>query len=126
MKATYFDFTVRDIGQARRFFEHVLDWRFVRFPMPYEYYRIEAGPASEPGIDGGIGAVEDAPVAGSAPATHITVEVEDLRATLAKVTANGGSVIEPEMPIPGVGWYATCAEPGGLRFGVMQAHAHAA
>jgi hypothetical protein len=29
--------------------------------MPYEYYRIQAGPAGEPGIDGGNGAVKDAP-----------------------------------------------------------------
>lgn len=24
------------------------------------------------------------------------------------------------LPIPGIGWYATCAEPGGLVFGLMQ------
>ena len=55
MKPTYFDLTVRDIGQARKFFQAVFDWKFERFPMPYEYYRIQAGPGSEAGIDGGIG-----------------------------------------------------------------------
>jgi predicted enzyme related to lactoylglutathione lyase len=35
---------------SRRFFEAVLDWRFERFPMPYEVYRIAAGPdCAEPG-----------------------------------------------------------------------------
>ena len=42
MKPTYFDFTVANATEAKRFFEHVLGWRFERFPMPYEYYRITA------------------------------------------------------------------------------------
>jgi hypothetical protein len=25
------------------------------------------------------------------------------------------------MAVPGIGWYATCAEPGGLLFGLIQA-----
>jgi len=28
------------------------------------------------------------------------------------------------MQIPGIGWYATCAEPGGLLFGMIQADAN--
>ena len=90
MKPTYFDLTVRDVDQAKTFFEKVLGWRFAKFEMPYEYYRIQAGPEGEAGIDGGIGGA-------------------------------GGHVVEPRMPIPGIGWYATCAEPGGLKFGLIQA-----
>jgi uncharacterized protein len=121
MKPTYFDLTVRDLGAARRFFEAALGWRFERFPMPYEYYRIQAGPADEPGIDGGIGALADTEVMGGLPNATLTVPVPDLDAALARVTQAGGSVIEPRMPIPGIGWYATCGEPGGLRFGLIEA-----
>lgn len=32
----------------------------------------------------------------------------------------GGRIVEPKMPIPGIGWDATCAEPGGLRSGLIQ------
>ena len=120
MKPAYFDLTVHDVGQAKEFFEEIFGWRFERFPMPYEYYRIQAGPADEPGIDGGIGAVKDAPIAGEMPVTQLTVPVADLDEAIAKVLACGGRVIEPRMPIPCVGWYATCAEPGGLRFGMIQ------
>lgn len=120
MKPTYFDLTVRDLGQARSFFERVLGWRFEKFPMPYEYYRIQAGAEEEPGIDGGIGALEDAPVSGGIPMTQVTVPVPNLDEVMAQVEANGGKIIEPRMVIPGIGWYATCAEPGGLRFGVIQ------
>ena len=42
MKPTYFDLTVSNLEDARKFFEQVLGWRFEKFPMPYEYYRIWA------------------------------------------------------------------------------------
>ncbi len=120
MKPTYFDLTVHDVSQALKFFEEIFGWKFEPFPMPYEYYRIQAGPEEEPGIDGGIGAVKDAPIANGMPMTQVTVPVANLDEVISKVQASGGRVIEPRMPIPGVGWYATCAEPGGLRFGIIQ------
>ncbi len=125
MKPTYFDLTVSDVGQARAFFEATLDWRFQKFDMPYEYYRIQAGAESEPGIDGGIGAVKDAAVSQGRPMTQVTVPVVNLNEVLARVVANGGSIAEPRIPVPGIGWYANCAEPGGLRFGLIEADAAA-
>ena len=125
VKPTYFDLTVSDLAAARRFFEGVLGWRFEKFSMPYEYYRIQAGPTGEPGIDGGIGAIKDAPLAAGRPTTQVTVPVRNLDEVLAKVERNGGKVMEAKMAIPGIGWYATCAEPGGLLFGVIQADAAA-
>jgi predicted enzyme related to lactoylglutathione lyase len=121
VKPTYFDLSVRDLGAARRFFETVLGWRFERFPMPYEYYRIQAGPPDEPGIDGGMGAVVDAPLAAGRPLAQLTVPVPRLDTVISRVLEAGGRVVEPRMPIPGVGWYATVAEPGGLCFGLIEA-----
>ena len=121
MKPTYFDLTVPDVAKAKAFFEAVLGWRFQKFVMPYEYYRIQAGPESEPGIDGGIGAVKDAPLSDGRPLTQVTIPVTSLSETLSRVVAYGGSVVEERMPIPGIGWYATCAEPGGLKFGLIEA-----
>ena len=124
MKPTYFDLTVKDLDVARRFFEHVLGWQFEKFPMPYDYYRIKAGSPDEPGIDGGIyGTVQDAALSGGRPMTLVTVPVSNLDEALSRVQDAGGRVVEPKMPIPGIGWYATCAEPGGLLFGMIQADA---
>ncbi len=125
MKPAYFDLTVADVARAKTFFEATLGWRFEKFDMPYEYYRIQAGPEGEPGIDGGIGGVADAPVSGGRPMTLITMPVANLDEVLARVIANGGSIVEPRTPIPGIGWYATCAEPGGLKFGLIEADAAA-
>lgn len=121
MKPQYFDLTVKDVAVARRFFEAVLGWKFERFPMPYEYYRITAGPPDEAGINGGIGAIKDAPFSGGRSLVNLTVTVPNLNETIAKIEAAGGAVVESRTAIPGVGWYATCAEPGGLLFGIIEA-----
>ncbi|NLE05537.1 MAG: VOC family protein, partial [Crenarchaeota archaeon] len=84
------------------------------------YYRIQAGPESEPGIDGGIGEVKDSKVGGGKPLTVVTVEAKNIDDCLKRVTQNGGNIVEPKTAIPGVGWYATSAEPGGLAFGMIQ------
>lgn len=125
MKPVYFDLTVQNAKEARQFFERVFDWHFEKFSMSYEYYRIQAGPPNEPGIDGGIGEVKDAIVGGGKPLTQVTIGVPNLDEFIERVKQNGGSIIEPKMAIPGIGWYATCAEPGGLPFGMIQADPNA-
>ncbi|MEJ1353796.1 MAG: VOC family protein [Candidatus Sedimenticola sp. (ex Thyasira tokunagai)] len=121
MKPIYFDFTVKNLPEAKSFFEHVFGWRFEKFPVPYDYYRITAGPEDELGIDGGIGAISDTPTAEGKPLTQITIPVLNLDASVAQIEEAGGKIIEPKMPIPGIGWFAACAEPGGLLFGIIQA-----
>ncbi len=121
MKPAYFDFTVEDVSKARSFFEQVFGWKFEKFPMPYEYYRIQAGDPEEPGIDGGIGAISDTKITGGKPLTQVTIPVPDLDQFISKIQENDGHVIESKMAIPGIGWYATCAEPGGLMFGMLEA-----
>jgi len=126
MKPTYFDFTVNDIEAAKAFFEGLFGWRFEESPMPYKYYRIQAGAPDEPGIDGGVGAIADTEITEGRPLTQVTIPVPDLDAFLARVRQSGGIVVEDKMPVPGIGWYATCAEPGGLKFGMIQADPDAA
>jgi len=125
MKPQYFDLTVKDVAAARRFFAAVLGWQFEPFPMPYEYYRIKAGPAEESGIDGGIGAIKDTSISGGRPLVNLTVPVPNLNECISKIEQSEGSIVEPRTAIPGIGWYATCAEPGGLMFGIIEPDAAA-
>lgn len=122
MKPSYFDFTVKNLDEAKSFFEYVFDWRLEKFSgMPYDYYRIQAGSENEPGIDGGIGAIADTPTAEGKPLTQVTIPVPSVVDCIARVEEAGGKVVEPKTPIPGIGWFAACTEPGGLLFGVMEA-----
>ncbi|MFC1704040.1 VOC family protein [Candidatus Omnitrophota bacterium] len=125
MKPAYFDFTVNNLKDAKKFFENVFGWSFEKFPMPYEYYRINTGTSDEVGIDGGIGEVKNTSISGGKSLTQVTMPVPNLDEFIEKVKENGGSIIEPKMAIPTIGWYATCAEPGGLMFGIIQADSNA-
>ena len=87
--------------------------------MPYDYYRIQTGTENEPGIDGGIGAISDTPTAEGRPLTQVTIPVPSVDNCIARIENAGGRIIEPKMPIPGIGWFAACAEHGGLLFGVI-------
>jgi uncharacterized protein len=126
MKPSYFAMTVHDVDRARRFFGSVFGWRFEKLPTSDETYRIEAGPADEAGINGLIGMVGQARISEGRPLTQVTVPVADLEDFIVRIKEYGGYVLEPKMPIPGIGWYATCAEPGGLVFGLLQADPKAA
>lgn len=126
MKPNFFDMAVHDIDKAREFFGNVFNWKFQKQEASDRYYLIEAGPADEDGINGGIGVVGQARIAEGRPLTQITIPVPDLETYITKVKENGGYVLETKLPIPGVGWYATCAEPGGLIFGVLQSDPNAA
>ncbi len=121
VKPVYFDLTVRDLDAARTFFSAVLGWTFARFEgIGYPYSRIQAGSEDEVGIDGGIGEIKDAPMSDGRPLTLVTIQVPDLDKQLRLVEENGGSVVEAKRAIPGIGWFATCAETGGLLFGMVQ------
>ncbi|HEY7443289.1 MAG TPA: hypothetical protein VH701_12770, partial [Vicinamibacterales bacterium] len=82
MKPTYFDLTVRDTGEARRFFSAVLGWTYKEFAPGY--FRIQAGPEDEPGIDGGIAALADTTIA-KGPLTVLVMPVDDLDKMVALV-----------------------------------------
>jgi len=100
MKPTYFDLTVTNVAQAKAFFESTLGWRFVRFDLRYEYYRIEAGPDGGAGIDGGIGGVADAPLSEGRPLTLATITVPNLdfeQATRGLVRTLFGPAADPSI-----------------------------
>lgn len=120
MKPIYFDLTVEDLDKSKNFFINVLNWKFEKFPERENYFLIDAGDEDEPGINGGIGSIKDTELSCGKPLTVITVPVSNLDESLKKVLENGGKIVESKHEIPGVGLYATCSDPGGLLFGLMQ------
>jgi S1-C subfamily serine protease len=88
--------------------------------MPYEYYRIQAGARTNRGST-----VESVRLliprsAAAKPLTQVTIQLLDLDEFISRVKDSGGNVIEEKMAIPGIGWHAICAEPGGLKSAMIQ------
>lgn len=114
-RIVHFDIYADDPDRAADFYRNVFGWKAQKWTGGMDYWLITTGPESEPGINGGLGKRRD-------PTDHTTntVDVVSLKETEAKVTAAGGKVLEPRMPIPGVGWFALCADTEGNRLGLME------
>ena len=50
----------------------------------------------------------------------IYLGVDDITATLAKITANGGSIVFPRLEVPGVAVVALFKDPAGNRMGLVE------
>lgn len=66
-----------------------------------------------------IGGACPPPMPGLPPHWNVYFQVEDVDATVAKVTELGGSAVAPAFDVPGVGRMAVLADPQGGMFNVM-------
>jgi len=118
----HFEIPADDQERARKFYQVALGWRID--PVPGMDYNMvvttpmdeSTGAPTEPGaINGGMVGREDAlktPV--------ITVDVEDINATLATVESLGGAVVKPRETIPGMGSFAYFKDTEGNVMGLWE------
>jgi predicted enzyme related to lactoylglutathione lyase len=119
-RVVHFEINADDPERAVQFYKNVFDWKVEKWDGPVDYWLVTTGDKSEPGIDGAIARRTEA-----VEATVNTVDVPSIDRCVAKVKENGGSVIVPKMPVPGVGWLAYCKDTEGNTFGMMQADTNA-
>jgi uncharacterized protein len=104
-----------DTEKGREFWGSLFGWQFQAFPGPYEYHmtRISdqqgaAITSMEPGKRG----------------ARAYFDVDDITVGAARVKELGGKAGDP-MPVPAMGWFATCEDPHGNAFGLWQNDASA-
>jgi uncharacterized protein len=104
-----------DTEQSREFWSSLFGWQFQAYPGPSEYHmtRIsdQQGAAitnMEPGKRG----------------TRAYFDVDDINDGVARVKELGGKSDAP-MPVPSMGWFATCSDPHGNEFGLWQSDENA-
>jgi uncharacterized protein len=113
-RVIHFEIAADDPERAAAFYRQTFGWEIQKWEGPMEYWVIMTGPASEPGIDGGL-AKRTEPGSG----TENTIGVDSVDASLRRVVACGGKVVRPKSAVPGVGWLAYCEDTEGNRFGLM-------
>ena len=111
----HFEIPAEDPQRAIQFYETIFGWSFHKWDGPAEYWIINTGPDSEPGIHGGLMTRRHP----DQPCVN-TVGVTDLDASLQLVEKSGGQCVVPKMPVPGVGWLAYCKDTEGYIFGMLQ------
>jgi hypothetical protein len=106
---------------AIKFYGDLFGWKFQSWGGgPMEYWIVDTGDASQPGIHGGL----MKRVHPEQPCVN-TIDVPDLDAMVEKAVAAGGQIALPKMPVPGVGWLAYVKDLDGHIFGLMQSDAAA-
>ena len=104
----------KDPDKAAEFYNKVFAWETTKWDGPQPYWLVKTGPDDQLGIDG---AFMDA--ASNDRLTYV-LDVDDVDTYVAKVQENGGTVVMPKGPVPGVGWLAYFEDPDGNLFGIMQ------
>lgn len=112
-RPTHFEIPVDDPDRAERFYSTIFGWTFNRFEGAPSYYGLAHTGDDNPGIDGALfqrdGGAE----------TTITMSVGSIEDSLATITGAGGSVVLGKTPVPGMGYFATCTDTEGNRFGIF-------
>lgn len=111
----HFELSATDPARAIAFYKAVFGWTIEPAGGPVEYYLITTGPATEPGINGAISRSLDGTVG-----TVNTISVASVEDSVVAVSANGGTVLMPPQPMPGVGRLAMCRDTEGNVFGMLE------
>ena len=120
-RVVHFEIHAENPERAVQFYSAVFGWSIQKWDGPAEYWLIRTGEPSERGIDGGLLRRRGpAPAEGQCVNAFVcTVGVPSVDATVSAVTASGGVLAMPKMPVPGVGWLAYFKDTEGNIFGAM-------
>ena len=119
-RVVHFEIHAGDPARAVKFYERTFGWTFQKWEGPMEYWLVTTGPDEQPGINGGLlprrGEVDGQAVIGYV----CTVDVKAIDESITTVESNGGTIVVPKMPLPGMGWLVYCKDTEGNIFGMMQ------
>jgi predicted enzyme related to lactoylglutathione lyase len=116
----HFDLPADDPARAQKFYGEIFGWKFEKWNGPMEYWMVKTGDEKTPGINGGL----SKRMAGQNAMTN-TIDVPSIDEYAKKIQSNGGQVIGPKMPIPGIGYFASCKDTEGNTFGIIEMNEHA-
>jgi uncharacterized protein len=106
---THIEIPADDAGRAKNFYGELFGWKFADEIPGFEGYHMFSTPVGEAGMAGAIGKRgEMAP-----EKVRSYVHVDSIDDSLSKITALGGTVVEPKAEVPGMGWYAVFADTEG-------------
>jgi predicted enzyme related to lactoylglutathione lyase len=117
----HFEIPADDFGRATEFYRSAFGWKIS--PVPdMEYSMLVTTPTGEDGapavagsIDGGMLKRDD-----QRNVPIVTIDVDDIEETLAKVTELGGRMVIPKQEIMGMGYTAYFTDCEGNLMGLWQ------
>jgi predicted enzyme related to lactoylglutathione lyase len=106
----HFEIPADDTAKGREFWGSLFGWQFESYPGPSEYHMTRVAEQ----LGGAITNMEP-----GKKGIRAYFDVDDINAGAARVKELGGDASEP-MPVPTMGWFATCTDTQGNEFGLWQ------
>ncbi len=116
-KFIWYDLMTTDMKAASDFYSKVIGWQAMDSGMTPPYTVLSMGSSMVAGI---MGVPSEAAASGAPPSWTGHISVDDVDASVEKITAAGGSVHRPPTDIPGVGRFSVVADPHGAVFVVFK------
>jgi uncharacterized protein len=112
-RPSHFEIPVDDPDRAEKFYGSVFGWTFERFPGAPSYYGMASTGDDNPGINGALFQRSE----GSG--ITLTMSVDSIEDAEAKITSEGGTVVQSKQAIPNMGWFSTYKDTEGNTFGLF-------
>ena len=123
-RPVHFEIQADDVDRVKAFYENALGWKVQQVMTKdkggMDYWMFNTGD-SQPGINGGVYLRSEA--SEKLHTFDCTLGVEDIDTAVEAVRANGGTIVREKMEMPGIGWFASCLDTEGNKFGLMQSTA---
>lgn len=120
-RVVHFEVPFDDVERATGFYRDVFGWQIQAMPE-MQYHMVATGPVGdqgmpeEPGfINGGMFARE-----ANVKLPVITIDVDDIDATLAEIETRGGTTVDKKTPVGDMGFAAYFADSEGNVLGLWQ------
>src|SRR3954452_19400804 len=119
-QVAHFAINADDVSRARRFYENVFGWKFNAWGPP-GFYMIEPGEgAPVHALRGSLQKRREIVPGVAMHGFECTISVDDINATAAAVTTNGGTIVMQKCTLAGVGQLLFFQDPEGNIAGAMQ------
>lgn len=114
----WYELLTTDVDGAKRFYDPVVGWTVEQqSDFPNGYRMIGRGDGKNAG--GILPLSAEMQEHGARPSWMVYINVDDVDATVERITADGGKALMPPFDIPGVGRVALVADPDGAPFYLM-------
>ncbi|HVD07020.1 MAG: VOC family protein [Thaumarchaeota archaeon] len=119
-RVIHFEIVADNPERAMKFYKEVFGWEFNKWDGPQDYWLVKTGEDSQPGINGGLTPKTNQGSGNTGGRITNSIDVPSIDEFSNKISMEGGKVLSPKMPIPGVGYLAICEDTEGISFGIIQ------